>query len=74
MQAHGITVGWWQDCVLAPWYSLGRADTLDGTFMGLHVAQMTHSTEMVRCFIMVTEDNARILRLRDYGLTSGKMA
>ena len=29
MQAHGIIVGWGQDCVLDPWYSLGTADMLD---------------------------------------------
>ena len=29
MQAHGITVGWGQDCVLDPWYSLGHGDMLD---------------------------------------------
>ena len=26
MLAHGIRVGWGQDCVLDPWYSLGTAD------------------------------------------------
>jgi cytosine deaminase len=71
MQAHGITVGWGQDCVMDPWYSLGTADMLDVAFMGLHVAQMTHPSEMARCFRMVTEDNARILGLEGYGLTKG---
>ena len=71
MQAHGITVGWGQDCVLDPWYSLGTADMLDVAFMGLHVAQMTHPAEMARCFRMVTEDNARILNLEGYGLAPG---
>jgi len=74
MQAHGITVGWGQDCVLDPWYSLGTADMLDVAFMGLHVAQMTHPAEMARCFTMVTEDNARIMGLQDYGLRSGALA
>ena len=71
MQAHGITVGWGQDCVLDPWYSLGTADMLDVAFMGLHVAQMTHPAEMARCFRMVTEDNAKILNLEGYGLAPG---
>ena len=71
MQAHGITVGWGQDCVLDPWYSLGTADMLDVAFMGLHVAQMTHPAEMRRCFDMVTVDNARILGLEGYGLAPG---
>src|SRR6056297_2341272 len=29
MQAHGITVGWGQDCVLDPWYSMGTGDLFD---------------------------------------------
>ncbi|WP_371156051.1 amidohydrolase family protein [Jannaschia sp. 2305UL9-9] len=74
MLAAGIEVGWGQDCVLDPWYSLGTADMLDVAFMGLHVAQMTHPTEMARCFDMVTGANARILGLTDYGLQPGRLA
>ncbi|WP_103761632.1 amidohydrolase family protein [Roseovarius confluentis] len=74
MQAHGITVGWGQDCVLDPWYSLGTADMLDVAFMGLHVAQMTSPEEMARCFDMVTHQNAQILGLEGYGIAPGKRA
>ena len=74
MQALGIPVGWGQDCVLDPWYSLGTADMLDVAFMGLHVAQMTHPSEMARCFEMVTSVNARIMGLADYGLAPGCVA
>ncbi|HEY9039089.1 MAG TPA: amidohydrolase family protein [Roseovarius sp.] len=71
MQAHGITVGWGQDCVLDPWYSLGTADMLDVAFMGMHVAQMSAPEEMARCFDMVTHQNAAIMGLEDYGLHVG---
>jgi len=74
MQAMGIPVGWGQDCVLDPWYSLGTADMLDVAFMGLHVAQMTHPAEMARCFTMVTEVNAQIMNLPGYGLKPGDQA
>ena len=74
MQALGITVGWGQDCVLDPWYSLGTGDMLDVAFMGLHVAQMTHPTEMARCFDMVTTQNAKIMGLAGYGLKVGDQA
>ena len=74
MQAMGITVGWGQDCVLDPWYSLGTADMLDVAFMGLHVAQMTHPAEMARCFDMVTTENAKIMNLQGYGLKVGDTA
>ena len=74
MQAMGIKVGWGQDCVLDPWYSLGTGDMLDVAFMGLHVAQMTHPEEMARCFTMVTETNAEIMGLQGYGLHVGAQA
>lgn len=74
MQALGITVGWGQDCVLDPWYSLGTGDMLDVAFMGMHVAQMTHPAEMARCFEMVTYTNARIMNLEFYGLKVGDLA
>ena len=74
MQAAGIRVGWGQDCVRDPWYSLGTADMLDVAFMGLHVAQMSSPEEMRRCFDMVTVENAAILDLPDYGLHEGAMA
>ena len=70
----GITVGWGQDCVLDPWYSLGTADMLDVAFMGLHVAQMTHPAEMARCFDMITNQNAAIMGLQGYGLRVGDVA
>jgi cytosine deaminase len=74
MQAQGINVGWGQDCVLDPWYSLGTADMLDVAFMGMHVAQMMHPSEMARCFDMVTNANAKIMNLDGYGLDVGDKA
>ncbi len=74
MQALGIPVGWGQDCVMDPWYSLGSGDMLDVAHMGLHVAQMTSPEEMRRCFRMVTETNAAIIGLADWGLRVGAEA
>ncbi|MDI6025488.1 amidohydrolase family protein [Corticibacterium sp. UT-5YL-CI-8] len=74
MLKHGIRVGWGQDCVLDPWYSLGTADMLDVAFMGLHVAQMSSPDDMRRCFDMVTNVNAAIMGLENYGLAVGKDA
>lgn len=70
----GIRVGFGQDCVLDPWYSLGTADMLDVAFMGLHVAQMTSPADMRRCFDMVTTENAAIMGLEAYGLEVGNLA
>ncbi len=70
----GIRVGFGQDCVLDPWYSLGTADMLDVAFMGLHVAQMTSPADMRHCFQMVTAVNAEIMGLTELGLAVGKQA
>lgn len=74
MLSYGIRVGWGQDCVLDPWYPLGTADMLDVAFMGLHVAQMTSPHDMRYCYDMVTNQNAAIMNLTDYGLKVGKKA
>jgi cytosine deaminase len=74
MQALGIRVGWGQDCVLDPWYSLGTADMLDVAFMGLHVAQMSSPADMQKCFDMVTTVNAAIMGLDHLGLEVGRRA
>ena len=74
MQALDIRVGWGQDCVLDPWYSLGTADMLDVAFMGLHVAQMSSPADMAKCFDMVTNVNAEIMGLDHLGLEIGKRA
>ena len=74
MLVMGINVGWGQDCVLDPWYSLGTADMLDVAFMGLHVAQMTSPADMRTCFDMITVNNAKTMGLKDYGLRIGAKA
>ena len=74
MLKYGIRVGFGQDCVLDPWYSLGNGDMLDAAFMGLHVAQMTHPDDMRKCFDIVTSENAAIMNLEGYGLEVGKTA
>ena len=74
MRSLGIPVGWGQDCVRDPWYSLGTGDMLDVAFMGLHVAQMSSPAEMAACFEMITETNAAIIGLEGYGIAPGRMA
>lgn len=71
MMAAGVTVGFGHDCVMDPWYPLGRADMLEVASMGLHVAQMTSQAGMRQCFDAVTVHNARILGLDGYGLAVG---
>jgi cytosine deaminase len=74
LDAAGIAVAFGQDCVRDPWYSLGTGDMLDVAFMGLHVAQMSHPSEMRAAFDRVTEVPARIMGLDGYGLIPGAQA
>ena len=74
MLAHGIRVGFGQDCALDPWHPLGSGDMLDVAFMGLHVAQMSSPGQMAKCYDMVTTENAAIMGLNDLGLEKGKRA
>ena len=67
----GILVGFGSDCMMDPWYSLGRADMLDVALMGLHVGQLSSRADMAWCFNAVTTNPARIMGLEGYGLTRG---
>ena len=70
----GITVGFGSDCVMDPWYSLGKADMLDVAFMGLHVGQLSSRADMEWCFDAVTSNSAEIMGLERYGVTKGAAA
>jgi cytosine/creatinine deaminase len=71
LMAAGVNVAFGHDCVLDPWYSLGSACMLEVAAMGLHVAQMTSSAGMLRCFEAVTSNAARVMGLQGYGLEVG---
>ena len=64
----GINVGFGSDCVMDPWYSLGKADMLDVAHMGLHVGQLSSRLDMEWCFDAVTLNSANIMGLEGYGL------
>jgi cytosine deaminase len=71
LMAAGITVAFGHDCVMDPWYSLGSHDMIEVAHMGLHVGQMTGTTEMRRCFDAVTSNGAAVLELEGYGIAPG---
>ena len=74
LRAAGITIGFGSDCVMDPWYSLGKADMLDVAFMGLHVGHMSSRAVMRWCYDAVTENSAKIMGLEKYGLQVGHHA
>ncbi|MCF6273296.1 MAG: amidohydrolase family protein [Rhodobacteraceae bacterium] len=74
LRAAGINIGFGSDCVMDPWYSMGKADMLDVAHMGLHVGQLSSRADMGWCFDAVTKNSAKIMGLEGYGLQKGDKA
>ncbi len=70
----GVNVAFGHDCAMDPWYGMGSGDMLEVAHMGLHVAQMTSTAGVARCFDAVTAGGARVLGLDEYGLVEGRRA
>ena len=66
-----INVAFGHDCVMDPWYSLGKHDMLEVANMGLHVGQMTGVKEMHQIFQAITNNGARVMQLENYGIEVG---
>ncbi|TDE40027.1 amidohydrolase family protein [Antarcticimicrobium sediminis] len=67
----GLTVGFGQDCVLDPWYSMGTGDLLDVAHMAMHATQMGSGADKRALFDAVTVNSAKIMGLDGYGLEVG---
>lgn len=74
LRAAQILCAFGHDCVLDPWYSLGKADMLDVAAMGIHAAPMTSREAMRWAFDAVTVNPAKIMHLEGYGLERGSNA
>ena len=71
LRGAGVPVAWGHDCVMDPWYPLGRADMLEVASMGLHVAMTTTPAGMREAFDAVTSVPAAVMGLEGYGLAAG---
>lgn len=67
----GVTVGFAQDCVLDPWYPLGRCALGDVAFVAAHVLHMTNPAGLAAAFDNVTTAPAEIMKLGHFGLEPG---
>ncbi|MEM8632834.1 MAG: cytosine deaminase [Pseudomonadota bacterium] len=67
----GVTVGFAQDCVLDPWYPLGRCAMTDVAYMAAHVLHLTSPAGLAQCFESVTAKPAEIMKLSQFGLEPG---
>jgi cytosine/creatinine deaminase len=71
----GVNVALGHDCVMDPWYPLGKGDMLQALFMAVHVAQLTGYRELIDSFDLITANPAKALRMgRRYGVNVGRPA
>jgi cytosine deaminase len=69
--AAGVNVSFGQDCVKDTFYPFGRADSLEVALIAAHAAHMSQPREIEQVFAMCTRDAAKLLRLKDYGMSPG---
>ena len=67
----GVTVGIGHDSVLDPWYHYGVADPLDAAFILVHYAHMAGYDDVTTLWEMLTEANASVMGVSEYGLEEG---
>lgn len=69
--AAGVNVSFGQDCVKDTFYPFGRADSLEVALIAAHAAHMSQPGEIDQVFAMCTQNAAKLLRLKDYGMSPG---
>lgn len=74
MLKNGINVCFGHDDVFDPWYPLGTANMLQVLHMGLHVCQLMGYGQINDSLKLVTENGAKTLGLKDYGIQEGNSA
>jgi cytosine deaminase len=74
MLEKGINVSLGHDCVMDPWYAMGRADMLEVASMAWHLCQMTRPSQSEDVMDMITTRSAETLGIEDYAIEVGNPA
>ena len=74
MLEKGINVSLGHDCVMDPWYAMGRADMLEVASMAWHLCQMTRPSQSEDVMEMITTRSAETLGIEDYAIEVGNPA
>jgi len=74
MLEKGINVSLGHDCVMDPWYAMGRADMLEVASMAWHLCQMTRPSQSEDVIEMITSRAAATLGIEDYQTEVGNPA
>jgi cytosine deaminase len=74
LTAAGMNVGLAQDSIFDPWYSLGNGKLLRSLDFGLHICQMMGYDDFVRALDFITDNSAKLMQLKNYGIVEGHPA
>ncbi len=70
--AAGMNVGFGEDSIFDPWYSLGNGKLLRTLDFGLHICQMMGYQDFKTSLDLITDNSARALNIQDgYGIEVG---
>jgi len=70
----GVTVALGQDDVYDAYYTYGRCNMLEVAFLASHLLWMMTPQDRELLYDMITVNPAKIMRIKDYGLTVGNSA
>ncbi|WP_428243163.1 cytosine deaminase [Gynuella sp.] len=74
LHAAGMNVALAEDSIFDPWYSLGNGKMLRVLDAGMHICQMMGYQDFTTALDFITENGARLMHLKDYGITVGNPA
>ena len=74
LDQNGLNVCFGHDDIMDPWYPIGNGNMLQVLHMGLHVSQLMGYSEIANGLRFVTENSAKALRLKAYGIKEGNPA
>ena len=70
----GVNIGFGEDCIMDPWYPLGKADMLEIAQMAIVFGRMLSEKKKHKVFDSITYGGARALSVEGYGIAKGKFA
>ncbi len=74
LDQNGLNICFGHDDIMDPWYPIGNGNMLQVLHMGLHVSQLMGYSEIANGLRFVTENSAKALRLKEYGIKEGNPA
>jgi len=74
LDQNGLNVCFGHDDIKDPWYPLGNGSMLQVLHMGMHVTQMMGYTDLLNGLRFISENSAKALQLKDYGIKEGNSA